>query len=125
MAETSSGQGGSLRRRPDGLLLPGYLRRAPLVRLRWGLVIAGRPPGPLRICAREKLLLDLEFGACRCLSFSKDHISNANFIVGNLEIPITVKSKKTIIPPLQQNPVINRYIFLSYIALNIVLNLNT
>lgn len=125
MAETSSGQGGSLRRRPDGLLLQGYLRRAPLVRLRWGLVIAGRPPGPLRICAREKLLLDLEFGACRCLLFSKDHISNANFIVGNLEIPITVKSKKTIIPPLQQNPVINRYIFLSYIALNIVLNLNT
>lgn len=88
-------------------------------------MIAGRPPGPLRICAREKLLLDLEFGACRCLPFSKDHISNANFIVGNLEIPITVKSKKTIIPPLQQNPVINPYIFLSYIALNIVLNLNT
>lgn len=70
---------------------PGVPAAGPGVRPRRGPVVAGRPPGPLRICAQEKLLLDVDFEACGCFPCSKDHRSSANFIVGNPEISVTVK----------------------------------
>lgn len=82
---------------------PRHLWLAPDVSLGRGQVAAGRPPGPLRTCAREQVLLGLHDLAweCGCLLFFKDRVGNAKFIVGNPEISISVKRKnKPTIPTL-------------------------